>query len=149
MNDSRLSIFAPRRSTTDEREPFDVNQLERDISDAIPRPAPATPQIPLPSYADHRPDINDVGKVSAAFIASQCEQTAKAIEEMGEELIEAAKRAEAMADDVRHAVDEVRAAATRVRDQNKLFFERIEAVSVIAEKIKAQCAGFKLEASGQ
>jgi hypothetical protein len=74
---------------------LDFSRLEAEITAAPPplpvRAAPSVNSEPLPDYVEHREGVSRVGALSAEAVVRDYEATAKEIEAMGTELIDAAK----------------------------------------------------------
>lgn len=153
-----------KRVTTDNRSPkdqtFDVKKMGQDLEDVlhyahdlddqqqlevyIPRgPTPLPPPVELtptiPVYVEHLTNVDDIGKLSAAAVVQQYEAAAVTLELMGKELIDAAKRAEKMASDVKQAISYVEEVAQKYRDEAKIIFERIEQASILTTEVRATC----------
>jgi len=76
---------------------LDLAKLEEDVVASIPaiRVAPA-PSGPMPDYVEHEEGVTRVGALTAEAVVRDYEAAAKEIEAMGTELVNAAKRCEAM-----------------------------------------------------
>ena len=99
-----------------------LTQLEKDITTTV-RSASllATVALPLRDY----------------------EAAAKEIESMGVELIDAAKKCEAMTADVHDAIAYMRDTAAAYREDAKKFFKRIEACALFTEDVRKTCEEVK------
>ena len=87
----------------------DLAKLESDIAAAMPEraplpsiKAPPVPTGPMPDYVEHQDGVPRVGALSAEAVVRDYEAAAKEIEAMGAEMIEAARKCEAMTAEVHH-----------------------------------------------
>jgi hypothetical protein len=157
----------------DDREPFDnlAEQIEADMAETVhtdqhqhPRdldrqhyPALAAPQqqpqaidTALPSYVQHRPDVDQIGRLSAQVVAASFEKTAQQIQTMASELIEMGRRCNdeaiaivnennALQEKIAAVVAECQRTAGYYREEAKFVFERIQQSSVLADQVRAVC----------
>lgn len=112
------------------------------------RPTPLPPMVPMPEYAVHRDGVNEVGKLSAEAVVREYEAAAKEIEAMGAELIDAAKRCEAMTADVHVAIAEMKETAARYRDAGKTIFLQIEDCALMTAEVRGTCDALKKKIAG-
>jgi hypothetical protein len=132
--------------------PFDVSQIEGDIREAVHQsspniqavetaPQPAKPQ--LPDYVSHRDDVSEIGKLSAEAVAREYEATAKEIEAMGEVVRDMVQRCEQLTTSASSMLKDIKATATRYRQEGKRIFEEIESCSSAADEVRKMCEGFR------
>lgn len=104
----------------------------------------------LPSYVDHHPEVDDVGRLSAEALAISYENAAKDIEAMGKALVDEVKSSEVQALDTvkelerykaiaQQAVDECKAAAETYRKEAKDLFALVQARAMAAENVRQLC----------
>lgn len=129
----------------------DVNlaQLEADIVAA--RSGTSLASIALPDYVEHQQGVSRVGALSAEAVVRDYETAAIEIESMGAELIDAAKKCEAMTADVHNAIAYMRDTAAAYREEAKKIFKRIEECAVFTQDVRKTCEEVKRrmsEASG-
>ncbi len=101
---------------------------------------PSVRAIPLPDYVQHRDDIDAVGKAASEAMALQYHGAIKALEAMGAELIDCAKKAEAMAAQSRDALAYIIETCDFYRAESKLLFARIEHASALSAEVREVCA---------
>jgi hypothetical protein len=132
--------------------PFDVSQLEGDIREAVQHkpphiqavetvPLPARPQVP--DYVSHRDDVSEIGKLSAEAIAREYEVTAKEIEAMGEVVRDMVQRCEHLTTSASSMLKDIKATATRYREEGKRIFNEIETCSSAADEVRKLCDAFR------
>ena len=135
-----------------EARPFDADQLEGDIREAVQQrpphiqavetaPRPAKPQ--LPDYVSHRDDVSEIGKLSAEAIAREYEVTAKEIEAMGEVVRDMVQRCEQLTTSATSMLKDIKATATRYRQEGKRIFDEIESCSSATDEVRKLCEGFR------
>ena len=117
-------------------------QLERDITTTV-RSASLLATGALPYYVEHQEGVPRAGVLSAEAVVHDYEAAAKEIESMGVELIDAAKKCEAMTADVHDAIAYMRDAAAAYREDAKKFFKRIEACALFTEDVRKTCEEVK------
>ena len=117
-------------------------QLEKDITTTV-RPASLLATVALPDYVEHQDGVPRVGVLSAEAVVRDYEAAAKEIESMGVELIDAAKKCEAMTADVHDAIAYMRDTAAAYREDAKKFFKRIEACALFTEDVRKTCEEVK------
>ena len=136
---------------------LDVVDLEREIEAQFRRSpslreqhpgnfAPATvraPSLTMPEYVEHRDGATEIGKLTAEAIVREYETAVKEIEEMGAQLIECAKKCEAMTRDVLAATDEMKQTAARYRQEAKRIFVQIENCTVMTAEVRKTCTELK------
>ena len=132
--------------------PFDVGQIEGDILEAVQQrpthiqaveivPQPVKSQ--LPDYVSHRDDISEIGKLSAEAIAREYEVTAKEIEAMGEVVRDMVQRCEQLTTSASSMLKDIKATATRYREEGKRIFTEIESCSSAADEVRKLCDAFR------
>jgi hypothetical protein len=127
---------------------LDLAKLEADVTTALPtmpvRAASQIPAEPLPDYVEHREGVSRVGQLTAEAVVRDYEAAAKEIEAMGDELISAAKKCEAMTADVHTAIAFMRDTAASYREEAKKIFKRIEECALFTEDVRKTCETVKL-----
>jgi hypothetical protein len=103
----------------------------------------------LPDYVEHQDGVPRVGVLSAEAVVRDYEAAAKEIESMGAELIDAAKKCEAMTADVHDAIAYMRDTAAAYREDAKKFFKRIEACALFTEDVRKTCEEVKTQIGGR
>jgi hypothetical protein len=93
----------------------------------------------MPEYVEHRDGATEIGKLTAEAIVREYETAVKEIEEMGAQLIECAKKCEAMTRDVLAATDEMKQTAARYRQEAKRIFVQIENCTVMTAEVRKTC----------
>jgi hypothetical protein len=132
--------------------PLDTSQIEGDIREVIQHrpahiqavetpPRPAKPQ--LPEYVSHRDDVSEIGKLSAEAIAREYEVTAKEIEAMGEVVRDMVQRCEQLTTSASSMLKDIKATATRYRQEGKRIFDEIESCSSATDEVRKLCEGFR------
>jgi hypothetical protein len=116
-------------------------QLENDIATACPGGPLAS--AGLPDYVEHHAGVSRVGALSAEAVVRDYEAAAKEIESMGAELIDAAKRCEAMTADVHSAIAYMRDTAAAYREDAKKIFNRIEDCALFTQDVRKTCEEVK------
>ena len=71
------------------------------------------------------------------------EAAAKEIDSMGVELIDAAKKCEAMTTEVHNALADMRDTAAAYREEGKKVFKRIEAAALFTQDVRKSCEEVK------
>jgi len=102
-------------------------QIDADIANttrSIGSPTIALP-LPLPNYVEHQEGVPPVGALSAEAVVRDYEAAAQEIESMGAELVDAAKKCEAMTAEVHTAIAYMRDTAAAYREDAKKIFEHI------------------------
>ena len=125
------------------RKSTDVNlaQLEADITGL--RSGATLTSVALPDYVEHQEGVSRVGALSAEAVVRDYEAAAKEIESMGAELIEAAKRCEAMTAEVHNAIAYMRDTAAAYRQEAKKIFKRIEDCALFTQDVRKTCEEVK------
>jgi septation ring formation regulator EzrA len=132
--------------------PFDASQIEGEIRETLQQrpahiqavetaPRPAKPQ--LPDYVNHRDDVSEIGKLSAEAIAREYEVTAKEIETMGEVVRDMVQRCEQLTTSASSMLKDIKATATRYRQEGKRIFDEIESCSSATDEVRKLCEGFR------
>ena len=119
-----------------------LTQFEKDITTTV-RSASLLATVALPDYVEHQDGVPRVGVLSAEAVVRDYEAAAKEIESMGVELIDAAKKCEAMTADVHDAIAYMRDTAAAYREDAKKFFKRIEACALFTEDVRKTCEEVK------
>jgi len=120
-----------------------LTQLETDIAAAAARPGNSLASIALPDYVEHQEGVSRVGALSAEAVVRDYEAAAKEIESMGAELIDAAKRCEAMTAEVHNAIAYMRDTASAYREEAKKIFKRIEDCAMFTQDVRKTCEDVK------
>ena len=127
---------------------LNLAKLEADLTAALPtlpvRAVPRVPSEPLPDYVEHREGVSRVGQLTAEAVLRDYEAAAKEIEAMGNELISAAKKCEAMTAEVHTAIAFTRDTAASYREEAKKIFKRIEECALFTEDVRKTCETVKL-----
>jgi hypothetical protein len=97
----------------------------------------------LPDYVEPQEGVPRVGALSAEAVVRDYEAAAKEIESMGAELIDAAKKCEAMTAEVHNAIAYMRDTAAAYREEAKKIFKRIEACALFTEDVRKTCEEVK------
>jgi hypothetical protein len=119
--------------------------IEGEVADLLrEHPPRGTPQQvgrvePLPGYVQHLDGVTKVGELTAEAVVRDYEAAAKEIEAMGAELMEAARKCEAMTADVRKAIALTRETAETYREEAKRIFLRIEQCAVMTDDVRKMC----------
>lgn len=128
----------------------DLARLESDIAAAIPERAPLpsirAPSVqtgPMPDYVEHQDGVPRVGALSAEAVVRDYEAAAKEIEAMGAELIDAARKCEAMTAEVHSAIAYMQDTAAAYREDAKRIFKRIEDCAMLTEQVRQTCEALK------
>jgi hypothetical protein len=121
----------------------DVNlaKLEADVSGV--RSGSSLASVALPDYVEHQDGVSRVGALSAEAVVRDYEAAAKEIESMGSELIDAAKKCEAMTAEVHNAIAFMRDTAAAYREEAKKIFRRIEDCALFTEDVRKTCEEVK------
>ena len=125
------------------RKSTDVNlaQLEADIAKACSGSSLAS--IALPDYVEYQPGVSRAGALSAEAVVRDYETAASEIESMGAELIDAAKKCEAMTTEVHDAIAFMRDTAAAYREEAKKVFKRIEDGALFTQDVRKTCEEVK------
>ena len=125
------------------RKSSDVNlaQLEADIANACSGSSLAS--IALPDYVEYQPGVSRAGALSAEAVVRDYETAAREIESMGAELIDAAKKCEAMTTEVHDAIAFMRDTAAAYREEAKKVFKRIEDGALFTQDVRKTCEEVK------
>jgi hypothetical protein len=122
--------------------PLDFAKLEEDVVGSLPA-IKAAPSGPMPNYVEHEEGVTRVGALTAEAVVRDYEAAAREIEAMGAELINAAKKCEAMTADVHSAIAYMRDTATAYREEAKKIFKRIEECALFTEDVRKTCETVK------
>ena len=125
------------------RKSSDVNlaQLEADIAKACSGSSLAS--IALPDYVEYQPGVSRAGALSAEAVVRDYETAVREIESMGAELIDAAKKCEAMTTEVHDAIAFMRDTAAAYREEGKKVFKRIEDGALFTQDVRKTCEEVK------
>lgn len=118
-----------------------LGDLEADIATA--HPARSLASIALPDYVEHQNGVTRVGELTAEAVVRDYETAAKEIESMGAELIDAAKKCEAMTAEVHNAIAYMRDTAAAYREEARKIFKRIEDCAMFTEDVRKTCESVK------
>src|ERR1700746_1095952 len=125
------------------RKSTDVNlaQLEADITGV--RSGGSLASIALPDHVEHQQGVTRASALSAEAVVRDYEVTAREIESMGAELIDAAKKCEAMTAEVHDAIAFMRDTAAAYREEAKKIFKRIEDCALFTQDVRKTCEEVK------
>jgi hypothetical protein len=114
-----------------------VVDLEAEIGEALRLP----PVVPFTTPKLH--DLDELGRMSAEAVLTQYEATARAVEEMGNDVKDMVKRlGEKLIEcdtDLKHLAE----TAAAIRDKGKHSQALIEQISSLSTSVRAACAEFK------
>jgi hypothetical protein len=116
-------------------------RLEADIAEIHPGRSPAS--IALPDYVEHKDGVTRAGALSAEAVVRDYESAAKEMEAMGSELIDAARKCEALTAQVHDAIAFMRETAAGYREEGRKIFERIEECALFTEDVRKTCEQVK------
>jgi len=116
-------------------------QLETDIGGR--RSESSLALMTLPQYVEHQDGVTRAGALSAEAVVRDYEVAAKEIEAMGAELIDAAKKCEAMTADVHTAIAYMHNTAAAYREEAKKLFKRIEDCALFTQDVRKACEDIK------
>ena len=97
----------------------------------------------IPKYVKHSAGATEIGKLSAEAVVREYEAAAKAIEEMGAELVARVKQCEAITHDALSATQEMKETAKRYREEAKRVFLQIENCSLMTAEVRKTCTELK------
>jgi proteasome assembly chaperone (PAC2) family protein len=97
----------------------------------------------MPDYVEHKEGVNQVGKLTAEVVVREYDAAVKEIEALGAELIEAAKRCEAVVAGVHSTVNEIKELAASYREEGKRYFLQIEECSLATSEVRTVCEALK------
>ena len=133
-----------------------TDDIERDIGDLIqishrtlpsihvvPNHDHPLPKGPMPDYVEHKEGVDQVGKLTAEVVVREYDAAVKEIEALGAELIEAAKRCEAVVAGVHSVVNEIKELAANYREEGKRYFLQIEECSLTTSEVRTVCEALK------
>ena len=118
-------------------------QLDAEIANTTRSVGSPTIPLPLPHYVEHQEGVPPVGALSAEAVVRDYEAAAKEIESMGAELVEAAKKCEAMTAEVHTAIAYMRDTAAAYREDAKKIFKRIEDCALFTQNVRKTCEEVK------
>jgi len=116
-------------------------QLEADI--AATHSGSSSASIALPEYVEHTDGVTRVGVLSAEAVVRDYESAAKEMEAMGSELIDAARKCEALTAQVHDAIAFMRETAAGYREEGRKIFKRIEECALFTEDVRKTCEQVK------
>jgi hypothetical protein len=116
-------------------------RLEADIAEVHPGRSLAS--IALPDYVEHKDGVTRAGALSAEVVVRDYESAAKEMEAMGSELIDAARKCEALTAQVHDAIAFMRETAAGYREEGRKIFERIEECALFTEDVRKTCEQVK------
>jgi len=130
--------------------PLDISTIEDEIADTIHRAHPrdldepepqefAPPEERLPDYVQHADNVDPVGRLTAEAIVKQHEETARAMEQMGEGIKEWSAHLERLLQMNDAALKHVERTVQAVRDEAKRQFERVEQHSNLSTEVREKC----------
>jgi hypothetical protein len=125
------------------RKSTETDQVQIDANLANTIHSVGLPTITLPDYVEHQEGVPRVGALSAEAVVRDYEAAAKEIESMGAELIDAAKKCEAMTAEVHTAIAYMRDTAAAYREDAKKIFKRIEDCALFTENVRKTCEEVK------
>ena len=125
------------------RKSTETNQVQIDANIANTIHSVGLPTITLPDYVEHQEGVPRAGALSAEAVVRDYEAAAKEIESMGAELIDAAKKCEAMTAEVHTAIAYMRDTAAAYREDAKKIFKRIEDCALFTENVRKTCEEVK------
>jgi hypothetical protein len=125
------------------RKSTETDQVQIDANIANTIHSVGLPTITLPDYVEHQEGVPRVGALSAEAVVRDYEAAAKEIESMGAELIDAAKKCEAMTAEVHTAIAYMRDTAAAYREDAKKIFKRIEDCALFTENVRKTCEEVK------
>ena len=144
--------MALKHDFSDSAPSLSPDKLEQEISRLIPRgntPNPRQVQIaPMPDYVEHREGVSRAGWLSAEAVVREYEAAAKEMEAMGAELLEAARKCEAMTAEVHKTMAFVKDTATAYREDAKKMFTRIEECALLSEQVRKTCEEMRNKIAG-
>jgi hypothetical protein len=123
------------------REGVNLVQLEADIAAVHPGSSPAS--IGLRDRVEHTDGVTRAGALSAEAVVRDYESAAKEMEAMGSELIDAARKCEALTAQVHDAIAFMRETAAGYREEGRKIFERIEKCALFTEDVRKTCEQVK------
>jgi hypothetical protein len=125
------------------RKSTETDQVQIDANLANTIHSVGLPTITLPDYVEHQEGVPRVGALSAEAVVRDYEAAAKEIESMGAELIDAAKKCEAMTAEVHTAIAYMGDTAAAYREDAKKIFKRIEDCALFTENVRKTCEEVK------
>jgi hypothetical protein len=125
------------------RKSTETDQVQIDANIANTIHSVGLPTITLPDYVEHQEGVPRAGALSAEAVVRDYEAAAKEIESMGAELIDAAKKCEAMTAEVHTAIAYMRDTAAAYREDAKKIFKRIEDCALFTENVRKTCEEVK------
>ena len=144
--------MAIRQEISDRAPSLSPEKLEEEIGHLIPRgPTPLARQMriaPMPDYVEHREGVSQVGSLSAEAVVREYEAAAREMEAMGSELMEAARKCEAMTAEVHRTMAFVKDTATAYREDAKKMFTRIEECALLSEQVRKTCEEMRNKIAG-
>jgi hypothetical protein len=105
--------------------------------------APPKVRRALPDYVEHRPEVGEIGQLSAEAVIAECEAAAKQVEAMGEELKARLARIDVMKADAMAVLEEIKETAAAHREEGKRVFLQIEDCTNLMAEVRATCQMLK------
>ena len=119
-------------------------QIDADIANTIHSIGSPTIALPLPPITWNTKRASPaVGALSAEAVVRDYEAAAQEIELMGAELVDAAKKCEAMTAEVHTAIAYMRDTAAAYREDAKKIFKRIEDCALFTQNVRKTCEEVK------
>ncbi|WP_024520048.1 hypothetical protein [Bradyrhizobium sp. Tv2a-2] len=116
-------------------------KLEADMTEV--RSGGSSASIAFPDHEEHLQSVTRAGGLSAEAVVRDYEIAAREVESMGAELIEAAKKCEAMTAEVHNAIADMRDTAAAYREEGKKVFKRIQASALFSQDVRKSCEEVK------
>lgn len=126
---------------------FNVTELEEQIAEVV-KSSPVRAIDYAPPSVRQAAERPEGGKLSAEAITREFEATAKEVEAMGKELLEAVRRCETVVAGALEGLAECRETAALIRDKGKLYSAQIEDVSAMTAEVRATCSAMKVKFAG-
>ena len=148
-----LNILKRNNSETN-REPFDINQLEDDIRDTMPRLRPATlMQVQYEPVQEmlEQPQITaaDLGKITAESVAKQYECAAEAVAKLGSELSDQINKIERIKLEAQDAMKACLEVAEMYREKGRTSAIEIERTSTLTNEVRDTCDAMRSKIATQ
>jgi len=132
--------------------PFDVASID-DLEQEMAHLLEKTPlrELPMPDYVSHDPQASEIGKLTAAAIALEYDNTAKEIEalvsgmsklqrERADDTVRVVREYEAFVEQVREATQACNEAAQAYKDKAASIFTHIQKSQIVAQDVRKACA---------
>jgi phage host-nuclease inhibitor protein Gam len=132
--------FDPARLEGEVREVVQQNHSHVQSLDFTPR---TISTAPVPDYVSHRDDVSEIGKLSAEAIVKEYEETAREIEAMGDVVKDMVQRCDQLTASASAMLKDIKATATRYRNEGKRMFAEIESCSSATDEVRRMCEAFR------